>query len=125
VGILGARFRFVEHRAGGEVRLRPGRREVGAGCLYRVLGEPGGIRSHVGDEAYRTLGPQFDPFVETLGGAHGLPGRKVQPPCGFLLESAGDEGRRGVPAPFLELNLGHLIGQGAEKLEQVIGFLFG
>jgi hypothetical protein len=68
------------------------------GFLGGFVGNAGGVRAHVGDQAHGFTGSQVDSFIELLGHHHGLFGRKAQFADGLLLEFAGDEGGQGVAA---------------------------
>ena len=77
----------------------------------RLLAQPQGVGSHIGYEAYRALARDVHALVELLGDAHRAPGRHAQAAGGLLLESGGDEGRRG--ASLLLAALDGVYGKGA------------
>ena len=78
-------------------------------CPYRtdgIIADVCGVGSHVGDEADGALAG-LDALVELLGDGHGLAGGEAQPVGGSALEGAGAEGRLGVAAHLLLLDLGN------------------
>ena len=76
--------------------------ELGVDVITRLLDR--GVRdthrvgAHVGDQADRALIAHLHAFVELLRRPHRTPRRKPQLFRGFLLDGAGREGRRRLPA---------------------------
>ena len=78
--------------------------DVLAGLGLGVVGDAGGVGTHVGDEADGALGADFDAFVEALGYAHGAADVEAEASAGLLLELAGGEGGLGVLLAFFALD---------------------
>ena len=92
--------------------------------LHRVLGQPGGIRAHVGDEAGGALIAQLDALVQALGQTHGALGREAQLARRLLLQARGDEGRGRILAALLALDRGDPQGCLREQSHDIAGLAF-
>jgi len=105
VGILRLLGVFIKMRLLRQIRIGIIFLDVAADSRQRLLGDPVGIRSHIGDQAHGAFFSQFYAFVEFLGDAHRFLGGKLQPARGFLLQLAGRERRQGRPLHFFFLQL--------------------
>ena len=95
-----------------------------AHIVHRVLGQPGGIRAHVGDEAGGAFVAQLDTLVQPLCQAHGALGREAQLAGGFLLQAGSDEGRGRILAALLALDSGDPQGCLREQSHDLAGLAF-
>ena len=107
VGILRAGLGLVVPRLFGIIVHPVAAGDEASGIRHGLLGDPQGIRSHVGDEAHGALLLEIHTLIELLGNGHGASGRHIQLPGCLLLEGAGDEGRRRRPALILALDAGN------------------
>ena len=64
----------------------------------RVVGDADRVGTHVGDEADRAFGAEFDAFIEALGDHHGALDGHAELARGVLLELGGGERRHRIAA---------------------------
>src|SRR5690606_20513873 len=74
--------------------------------IGRVLADPCGVGTHIGDETHGTLIAHLHTLVKSLRHTHGLLGAETQLLRGFLLQSACCERRSRVLATLTPLHLG-------------------
>ena len=72
--------------------------------LGGFIGDPRGVRPHVGDQAHGTFAADFLSLVELLRQGHGFFRRKAELARGVLLQPARNERRQRVPPLFLALD---------------------
>ena len=91
------------------------------GCLQRVVGQTGGVGTHIGNQTQRTLAGDVDALIQLLGNGHGAFGGHIQLPGRLLLEGGSNERRRGGTLLFGPLDAGHgeaaLLQRGHHRLD--------
>ena len=90
-------------------------RHASTGRLDRLLRQVYRVGSHIGDIAL---------LVETLGRAHGVPGREPQFAVRLLLQGGGGEGRRWLAGVGSLLNVRHCPIARSQAIAQGLGLLF-
>ena len=93
MGILGRFFIGIKMGFSGDIFLAEFVLDIISDSRQGLLGNPGGIGPHIGDQTDQSLIPHLDPFIEFLGQKHGLFGRKTQFSKGLLLHLAGGKRR--------------------------------
>src|SRR5207248_5466055 len=78
-----------------------------AALIERILSDTRGIRTHVGDKAYRSFVAELYALIQALGNHHGAFHAETQLARGVLLELARGERRSCAAAPFLFLDRTH------------------
>ncbi len=88
-----------------------------------LVGNPGGISAHIGNQGGQAAIPQFQTFVKLLGYLHGPPGSiGMALVCG-LLQGGSDKWRRGRPVAFLFLHAFNCKGQALDARFEVFSVL--
>ena len=65
-----------------------------------LLGNPGGIRTEIGDHTHSAVPFDIDSFIQLLSQTHGFLSGKIQRLCRLLLQRTGGKGQRGFFHPF-------------------------
>ena len=97
--------------------------DIGLGGLQRVVREPQGVGTHIGDETDRALTGDVDALIELLGDGHGAAGGHVQLPAGLLLKGGGGEGGRRLALLLRPPDAGDHKGVGLDVLQDGVHLL--
>ena len=97
--------------------------DIGLGSLQRIVREPQGVGTHIGDKTDCALTGDVDALVELLGDGHGAAGSHVQLPAGLLLEGGGGEGGRRLALLFRPADAGDHKGVGLDVLQDGVHLL--
>src|SRR2546428_4030745 len=90
----------------------------------RFVGNPEGVGTHVGDQAYWTLGAKLDTFIQLLRQAHRAIGLQAQATGRILLQRAGLVGWRRVSRAVLGLDRQHLVARPIELGHDLLHLAF-
>ena len=102
VGFLRVFLGFEEIGLLGQILLAVSGSDLFANLCQRVVGNPHGIGTHVGDQRNRAFIAKLDAFIKALCQHHSALGAITQPVVAGLLQFRGGEGRRSK-APLLFL----------------------
>ena len=97
--------------------------DIGLGRLQRIVREPQGVGTHIGDKTNGALTGDVDALVELLGDGHGAAGSHVQLPAGLLLEGGGGEGGRRLALLLRPADAGDHKGIGLDVLQDGVHLL--
>ena len=97
--------RLVRHRLGAEVAG-----DDVAQFGQRVIGDMGGVGTHVADQADRAFLADRETLVQLLRDAHGAAGGEAELARGLLLQRGGDERRRRAALALLAGHVGDMQG---------------
>ena len=95
VRVLGAFLGLVNPGAFGQIFFAVGSGYVFLGGLAGLVGNAGGVRTHIGDKGRKPLVAQLHALIKTLRQIHGPLGRIAQALVGGLLQGRSDERRLG------------------------------
>ena len=95
VGVLRPGLGLILPGGGGTVACAVAPGDEAAGRRLRLVGDPQGVGTHIGDQTHGTLAGDVHALIQLLGDGHGAPGGHVQLPGGILLHGGGGEGRGG------------------------------
>ena len=123
VGVLGGGGGTALPLAGGlaDVILAPAVSNKGLGRGLGLGGDAQRVSTHIGDEAHGAVARDVHAFVQCLGGAHRAGGREAKGAAGVLLQSRGDEGRRGLAAALAFFNFGNGVVLAVQRGQDAVG----
>ncbi len=111
MGVLGAALGLEPPGLFRVILLAVAALDKGSCRRQRLLRQPQGIGTHIGDKAHRAHALDVNALIELLGDGHGALGDHVQLPGRLLLEGGGGEGRRGGAVLILALHAGYCEGR--------------
>ena len=86
-------------------------------CLdQRLLGDAGGVGTHIGNQSQGSEVAQFESFVQLLGDHHGLGSGEPEFAGRFLLQGACNERRVRLPLLFAAHHVAYLVGNGLQAI---------
>ena len=104
VSLVGENIGFLRAVFGAE-KLR---NQLAGGC-HSLFRQPGGVRSHIGNQTGRTFA-DGNAFIQLLGHHHRAAGREIQFMGSFLLQGAGGKRRQRAAGYRLAERSFHFIG---------------
>jgi hypothetical protein len=107
VGVLRAPLGFEMPGLGRVIVRPPGFFDHGFGRRSGLIRDAHRVGTHIGDQGRGARFAQVHAFIQALGDVHGPLGRVAQALVGGLLQSGGDERRRGRTFALLYFHGGH------------------